>query len=79
MPVLVIYDRDPYVRFDNLEITLKSRANWYSTQIAPTLGLPQFERMPDVAAALENFWAAQSPLEPYEPSAAPGWSGEDNR
>lgn len=79
MPVLVMYDRDPYVRFGNLEITLKSRANWYSTPIAPTLGLPQFERMPDVAAALENFWAAQSPLQPYEPSAAPGWSGEDIR
>lgn len=79
LPVLVLHDRDPYVRFDNLEVTLRSHANWYSSRIAPTLGLPQFERMPDVAAALENFWAAQDPLQPYEPSAAPGWSGKDVR
>jgi pimeloyl-ACP methyl ester carboxylesterase len=57
-PVLVIYDRDAYIRFDTLPELLSQRPNWRATRITPTLGLPQFERLGDTARALDIFWQA---------------------
>ena len=57
IPVLVIYDRDGFVRFDTLHEVADPRDNWYLARIIPTKGLPQFEKMPEVAAALDGFWA----------------------
>lgn len=57
LPALVLYDRDFFVRFDALPELLRDHDNWSAERIAPSLGLPQFERMDDVAAALDNFWA----------------------
>lgn len=56
MPVLVIYDHDPYVRFDALPSVLQRRNNWRAARIMPTLGLPQFERTADTVRALDIFW-----------------------
>lgn len=57
IPVLVLYDRDSFVRFDALPDLLRDRPNWRAQKIAPTLGLPQFERMEAVASVLGSFWA----------------------
>ena len=46
IPVLVIYDHDPYVDFDTLEPFVNAHANWYSSRITPSRGLPHFEHLP---------------------------------
>jgi pimeloyl-ACP methyl ester carboxylesterase len=56
LPALVLFDRDPFVRFDTLPDFVDSHDNWQSARIAPTKGLPQFEKMPDVARELDRFW-----------------------
>jgi len=56
LPVLALYDRDAFVRFDLLPETVANHPNWHAVQIIPTKGLPQFEKMPETAQALDNFW-----------------------
>ncbi len=56
MPVLVVYDRDPFVRFDLLPQMLADHDNWRGVRVIPSNGLPQFEKLPDTAAALDGFW-----------------------
>ena len=56
IPVLVLYDRDNFVRFDTLPAVASSRDNWHLARIAPTKGLPHFEKLPEVVAALDKFW-----------------------
>lgn len=56
LPVLVLYDQDAYTRFDLLPQTLARNPLWRAVRIVPTRGLPQFERMTDVAEALDSFW-----------------------
>jgi len=56
LPVLAIYDRDAFVRFDALPEVAAAHANWQTARLEPTLGLPQFEMMPRVAEALDGFW-----------------------
>ncbi len=58
-PVLVIYDRDPNIDFDHLASFLRGRANWQAERIAPSLGLPHWERLAETTAAMEKFWAGQ--------------------
>lgn len=55
LPVLVLYDQDPNIRFDTLPALLE-RPNWEGARIQPTLGLPHFEKLPETAAALDSFW-----------------------
>ncbi len=57
LPVMVLYDRDFFVSFDRLPQIVAERANWRMARIAPTRGLPHFEKMPEVAQALDGFWA----------------------
>lgn len=57
MPVLVLYDRDAFVRFDELPGHVARHANWQAVRIEPTLGLPHFEKLDDTAQALDQFWA----------------------
>jgi pimeloyl-ACP methyl ester carboxylesterase len=57
LPVLVVYDRDAFVRFDALPEFCAAHANWQSVRLEPTRGLPQFEAMPRLAAELDQFWA----------------------
>lgn len=56
-PTLVIYDRDSFVAFDALPDLLGQHANWQARRVAPTAGLPHFERLGDTARALQAFWA----------------------
>jgi pimeloyl-ACP methyl ester carboxylesterase len=58
LPGLVIHDQDPNVSFGKLPQFVEEHANWRAVRIAPTLGLPHFEKLDEVAAALEQFWAA---------------------
>lgn len=62
LPVLVLYDQDPNVRFDTLPATLQ-RPNWRGERIAPTQGLPHWEKIPETAAALDRFWQEIAPQE----------------
>ena len=55
-PVLVIYDQDAFVRFDTLPDVLRTHASWRAVRVAPTRGLPQFERLDATAQALDGFW-----------------------
>ena len=56
LPVLVAYDRDAFSRFDALPEVVAAHANWQTARLEPTLGLPQFEAMPQLANALDGFW-----------------------
>lgn len=56
-PTLVLYDRDPYVRFDRLPELLAANPAWQSKRIGPTLGLPHWEKPEATIEALEEFWA----------------------
>ncbi|HEY8600286.1 MAG TPA: alpha/beta fold hydrolase [Thermomicrobiales bacterium] len=58
-PVLVIYDEDNFVSFDQLPALLKDHTNWHEARIVPTRGLPQFEQLPATIAALDHFWSAR--------------------
>ncbi|MBO9308619.1 MAG: alpha/beta fold hydrolase, partial [Chloroflexi bacterium] len=57
VPTLVVYDQDAFTRFDALPSLLEQNDHCQAVQIAPTRGLPHFERMAEVAEALEAFWA----------------------
>lgn len=59
-PVLVIYDKDSFVSFERLA-EFDARPNVSAARIVPSAGLPQFEKMPEVKAALDAFWAAPKP------------------
>ncbi len=59
LPVLVLYDRDAFVRFDLLPETLARHSNWRGHRIIPTQGLPQFEQPEATAQALDHFWEEQ--------------------
>ncbi len=56
LPVLVLYDRDSFVRFDMLPGVVEHHANWRAVRITPTKGLPHFEKLAETAQALDNFW-----------------------
>ena len=56
LPVLVVYDRDAFVNFEALPEVAAAHANWQTARLEPTLGLPQFEALPRLAAALDDFW-----------------------
>ncbi len=56
VPVLVLYDQDRFVNFDRLP-EFAARSGVRAVRIAPTRGLPQFEQLGQVRAALDEFWA----------------------
>lgn len=58
LPVLVLYDKDPFISFDGLRRFADQHPNWTTTRIEPTRGLPQFEKPGEVVAAIEDFTAA---------------------
>ncbi len=57
LPVLAIADRDPYVTFERLPGFVAGHANWRHETLAPHLGLPHWERLPELAPMLDRFWA----------------------
>jgi pimeloyl-ACP methyl ester carboxylesterase len=56
MPILALYDQDAFVRFDTLTHVLARNPHWRATRIAPSKGLPQFERLDETVQALDTFW-----------------------
>lgn len=56
-PVLVVADQDPYIGFDRLPGFVAAHPNWQAITLAPHRGLPQWGRLPDLAAALDAFWS----------------------
>ncbi|CAM3216582.1 alpha/beta hydrolase [Deinococcus saxicola] len=56
IPVLVLYDQDGFVSFDRLQ-QFTQQDGVRAVRIQDTDGLPQFEKMPEVKAALDAFWA----------------------
>jgi pimeloyl-ACP methyl ester carboxylesterase len=56
IPVMVVYDEDPYVSFDHLPKFVKEHPNWHSKLLVPMKGLPQFEKMTELAQTLNQFW-----------------------
>jgi pimeloyl-ACP methyl ester carboxylesterase len=56
LPVLVLYDRDPNVKFDLLDDLVAQRPNWQAERIQPTLGLPHWEQLAATVQALDRFW-----------------------
>ncbi|RKT46791.1 alpha/beta fold hydrolase [Thiocapsa rosea] len=57
LPVLAIADRDPYIDFERLDDFIARHPNWSRQRLAPNMGLPQWERLPETVAALDGFWA----------------------
>jgi pimeloyl-ACP methyl ester carboxylesterase len=57
-PALVIYDRDPFTRFDAMSQLIAEPASWRATPIRPTRGVPQFDRLGETAGELTAFWGA---------------------
>lgn len=56
IPSLVIYDEDAYTNFDTLPGLVEHKANWQAVRLTPTRGLPHWERLPETAEILNNFW-----------------------
>lgn len=56
-PTLVIHDRDDFTGFSGLPGLLAANPAWQAVRVAPTKGLPHFEKMEEVAEALDDFWA----------------------
>ncbi len=57
VPVLVLYDRDPYTHFEMLPIMLHEVDNWQGVRISPTKGLPHWEQPEKTFTAMESFWS----------------------
>jgi len=57
LPVLVIYDRDPYTNFEMLPVMSKKRDNWHAVRIVPTKGLPHWEQPEKTFNTLDEFWS----------------------
>jgi pimeloyl-ACP methyl ester carboxylesterase len=58
VPTLVLYDQDYFVGFDALPQVLAANPGWQAVRIAPTRGLPHFEKLDETAAAMDAFWQA---------------------
>lgn len=54
--VLALYDQDAFVDFDALPSVLARNPRWRAIRLAPSKGLPQFERLDETAHALDAFW-----------------------
>jgi pimeloyl-ACP methyl ester carboxylesterase len=55
-PVLTLYDRDGYTTFERLDELLGMSPTWRKARIAPTRGMPHFERLEETVAAMQTFW-----------------------
>ncbi len=58
LPVLVLYDQDSFVGFDELPTFLTQHQHWQAVRISPTRGMPHFEQPTQTSAAIASFCAA---------------------
>jgi pimeloyl-ACP methyl ester carboxylesterase len=56
VPVLAMFDRDPFARFDMLPYQLGNNPHWQEARIVPSLGMPHFEKLLETVDALDGFW-----------------------
>ena len=63
IPILVIYDRDAYTRFEALPGLVKANPNWRAVKLSPSFGLPHFEKTKDTIQELNVFWKELQPQE----------------
>lgn len=61
VPTLLLYDRDPNVKFDRLDELLAANPLWQARRIPGTRGLPQYDRPDETFSALADFWTANDP------------------
>lgn len=54
VPTRVVFDQDPYTRFDQLDALTRSNPRVTSHRVAPSLGMPQFERTGQVVEVIEQ-------------------------
>lgn len=66
LPILVLYDRDPYTNFEALPDLLMNHANWQVARIVPSKGLPHFEQTAATGRVLDDFWHTTEPLPPIK-------------
>ncbi|MGB5736897.1 MAG: alpha/beta hydrolase [Thiohalocapsa sp.] len=69
LPVLVLYDRDANVSFDRMPEIVGKHPYWQAVRIAPTLGIPQWERPTESIQAIDGFWAQSEAGAPSSGSA----------
>lgn len=55
VPTLILYDRDPYTRFDRLAELTRRNPAVRAHRIERTCGMPHFERRDEVARAIRDF------------------------
>jgi pimeloyl-ACP methyl ester carboxylesterase len=60
VPTLVLYDRDPNVRFSKLSQIVAQNPMWRSERLVPSKGLPHWEQLGSTADALDRFWREMS-------------------
>lgn len=60
VPVLVIYDEDPNVKFDTLNDHITRNASWQAVRVAPSSGLPHWEILEETVVTLQEFWCIVS-------------------
>jgi pimeloyl-ACP methyl ester carboxylesterase len=73
IPALVLYDRDPNISFERLDDLVRMRPNWQAKRIAPTLGLPHWERLDETTRALDRFWRDAG----FSADASPGTPSDE--
>lgn len=61
--VLVVYDQDPYTKFELLGSIVHSKQNWHSIRIKPTRGLPHFDKPGETFFAFDQFWKENVEIE----------------
>jgi pimeloyl-ACP methyl ester carboxylesterase len=57
-PSLVLYDRDNYTSHEQLPLLLSRNPAFRAERVAPTLGMPHFERLQATTQAIDRFWAS---------------------
>ena len=56
LPVLAIYDHDPYSQFETLPDLLLKNHHWQAVRLVPSKGLPHWERIADTVEVMDAFW-----------------------
>jgi pimeloyl-ACP methyl ester carboxylesterase len=57
VPVLVLYDKDPYSTFAGLDAFVQQHPNFQTQRITPSRGLPQVEMPARTEQCVRDFWS----------------------
>jgi pimeloyl-ACP methyl ester carboxylesterase len=71
VPVLVLYDKDPYSSFAGLEGFVQQHPNFQSQRVAPSRGLPQVEVPARTVQYVRDFWDRTERTSSEERRSAP--------